>query len=101
MKSVSSKTAVKARAYNMIRKLLYKKVYKLITPAEKEQLFRDIFEINLTHHSEIRIIDWKKREKARINKARVARGYVPKKRMTRAEWETSKQWSEALVKKTA
>jgi len=83
----SAKTAVKARAYNAIRTMLYKKVYKLLKPEEKEQMFQAIFDINMTAHNEIIGIDWTKRQKRKIHAARVARGYKFKKRISKAEWE--------------
>lgn len=78
---------IKARVYNFIRTSLYKKRLDQISSAEKIGLFDQIFALNHEAHWELNAYKSKRKRKAEIHAARVARGYKFKKKQSPEERE--------------
>lgn len=81
---------MKARVANFIRKELYKERLENISKDEKIAFFDKVFEMNDAMHRELRAYKWKREWKADIEKEREKRGYKPKKKTTKQEYENSK-----------
>lgn len=58
-----------------------------LTTEQKAELFDKINDLHRQCSTELTSYQYEKRRKKRIQKARVNRGYQPKKKTTKAEWE--------------
>ncbi len=83
--------AIKARVANHLRKSIYKKEYDEITVPEKLTLLRELFDMGKEMHKELSAYKQKRKDKKAIQEARVARGYKPKVKTTKAQWEQMHQ----------
>lgn len=83
--------AMKARLANYIRKTLYKRKLDAIPDVDKIEIFDQIHSLNLLMHWELRDYKAKRKTKAKIQKLREARGYKPKKKTSKAEYEKTLQ----------
>ena len=94
----NSITAIKCRLSNSVNKVLnpyfgvktsqrWKHQVTKLTDAEKIKLFDELVKLNQETSSEISSALFKRREKRRVEKARVERGYVAKKKTSKAEHE--------------
>ena len=94
-------TAIKAKFSNEVHKLLepnidvktsqrwqYSQKYKL-TDTQKVELFDKIAQLHKECSREITNYQYDRREKRRLQKARIARGWKPKKRTTKEEYQKS------------
>jgi hypothetical protein len=92
------KTAIKCHFSNEVHKLLepninvkarerwkHRDLYKL-TDAQKLELFEKILQLHFETSRELTFYLYNKREKKRINKARVERGWEPKKKTSKEEY---------------
>lgn len=89
-------TAIKCHFSNEVHKLLEPnlhlkkwerwKVRKNLTDKEKLELFEKIMKLHDETSSELRAYQYKKRERKRIAKARIERGYVPKKKTKKEDY---------------
>lgn len=77
---------MKARVYNRIRTLLYKKQIDKISPEEKVKMFDEIFGLNLQTHWELINYKQKRRNKAQLYAERVKRGYKFKKKTSKEDY---------------
>jgi len=85
-------TAIKAKFSNAVHKILepnidvkarfrwQKKPVSQYTDAEKLKLFEEILKLHTDCSKELTHYQYQRREKNRITKARIERGYVPKKK---------------------
>jgi len=81
---------MKARVYNRIRTLLYKKQIDKISLEEKVKMFDEIFGLNLETHWELNNYKQKRKDQRALHAERVKRGYKFKKKTTKADYESSK-----------
>jgi hypothetical protein len=91
--------APKARVYNHIRKRLYKCKLEDFTIKQKEEFFKEVFEMNAVTHQELLLMKWTRKQKAAIEAARIARGYKRKKKTSLAEYEDKMR--DALISKAS
>jgi len=91
-------TAIKAKFSNEVHKLLepninvktrnrwqHSQKYKL-TEAQKLELFDKIVELHKECSKELTSYQYDKREKRRVHKARIARGWKPKKKTSKEDY---------------
>lgn len=90
--SIAFKTlAMKARLANYIRKTLYKRKVDAIPDIDKVEIFNQIHALNLLMHWELMDYKSKRKAKARINKLRKERGWKPKHKVSKADYEKTLQ----------
>lgn len=90
-------TSIKCKFSNAIHRILEpnieiktslrwrgKKKISEYSDAEKLKLFEQILKLHKECSKELTSYQYQKREKKRIQKARIERGYVPKKKVTKA-----------------
>lgn len=102
--SKNIKTAIKCHFSNEVHKLLepnidvkahlryyrqYSEKYQL-TDVQKLEIFNKILQLHAETSSELTSYLYNKRKKKRINKARIERGWEPKKKTTKEEYLKSK-----------
>jgi hypothetical protein len=98
MKNLSSSTSIKCKFSNMVHKMLepnigikrnkrwsVKKV--VLTNEEKIKLFDEIVLLHSKISEEYSSCLYKRREKRRVQKARLERGYVSKKKTKKEEYQ--------------
>lgn len=94
-------TSIKCRFSNSVHKLLDKQIgikrddrwKHRVTPLsdnEKIKLFDEIMKLHNENSEEISNALYKRRERKRVETARLERGYVPKKKTTKEEFEKVK-----------
>lgn len=89
--SVAQKTlAMKARVYNQIRTILYKRNIDTFSLEEKQRIFDKIFGLNAETHWELIAYKQKRKDAKELFEARVARGYKFKKKTTKEHYLSTK-----------
>jgi len=97
MKTLNSSTSIKCKFSNMVHKMLEPNIGikrtkrwshkpKNLTDKEKLELFEQIVTLHKEISEEYSSCLFKRREKRRIQKARLERGYVPKKKTKKDEY---------------
>ena len=81
--------AIKARLANHIRKTFYKRKWEDLKTGERDQILKEIFDLNHAMHWELNSYKDKRRKKATIHKARVERGYNFKKKTSLKKYKES------------
>ena len=98
----NSVTTIKCKFSNEVHKMLepnigvkksqrYRVRTKELTDAEKVEMYNKIVAIHKECSEEISAALYKRREKKRVQSERTKRGYVPKKKTSKAEYESRLQ----------
>jgi hypothetical protein len=99
MKNNNPGTTIKCRFSNEVHKILEPNINipsrlrwknkKEFTDKEKLEMFDKIMELHQKCSSELTSYQYNRREKKRIQKARIERGYVPKKKTPKEQYLNS------------
>ncbi len=96
MKQQSNKTALKCKFSNEVHKMLEPQIdlpafkrrsQTKFTEKRKVELFDQIYALHIETSNAIRAINADKRNKKQVQKLRAERGYVPKKKTSKEEYQ--------------